>query len=190
MANILLVDDDVESLWSLQVALEGGSHRVSVAGDVRRALDILRRNPIQCIVTDYEMPEIDGVEFCRIVRSLPDKCALPIVILSASPEPTHTPPFWNRFFRKPASFDELISVIEEHTGRLCPAGRVEGNGVPKTGLSLFRLDRCFQRFALPGVLSPTVIRGSVSMTRPEPGRSTGCGPCENQRPHIARSERT
>ena len=120
MANILLVDDDVENLWSLQVALEGDSHRVSVAGDVRRALDILRRNPIQCIVTDYEMPEIDGVEFCRIVRSQRAHCALPIVMMSASPELTHTPPFWNRFLRKPASFEDLISVIEEHTAAPLP----------------------------------------------------------------------
>lgn len=60
--SILVVDDDLDNLCALQLALEAGGHRVSLAGDAQLALDILCRQSIQIIVTDYEMPEIDGVE--------------------------------------------------------------------------------------------------------------------------------
>jgi CheY-like chemotaxis protein len=114
MANILLVDDDQENLWSLQVALEGDGHRVSVAGDACRALDILHREPVQFMITDYEMPGIDGAELCRRVRAQPAHSALPILMLSAGPEPGHTRQNWNRFLRKPASFNDLTATIDAH----------------------------------------------------------------------------
>ena len=60
MANILLVDDDLENLLSLQVALEGDGRHVTVAGDAQRPLDHVRREPVELLITDYEMPGIDG----------------------------------------------------------------------------------------------------------------------------------
>ena len=62
VVSILVVDDDLDNLWALQLALEAGGHRVSLAGDARLALEILHRQSVQIIATDYEMPEIDGVE--------------------------------------------------------------------------------------------------------------------------------
>lgn len=114
MANILLVDDDLENLWSLQVALEGDGHHVSVAADAQRALDLLRREPIHFLITDYEMPGIDGAELCRLVRARPVHSSLPILMLSAAPEPRHIPRVWTRFLRKPASFGDLAATIDAH----------------------------------------------------------------------------
>ena len=71
VANVLLVDDDAENLWSLQLALESDGHHVSVAGDANCALDILCRESIQLMITDYEMPGIDGAELCRLVHEQP-----------------------------------------------------------------------------------------------------------------------
>ncbi|MGT2474587.1 response regulator [Paraburkholderia terrae] len=117
VANILLVDDDPENLWAAQVALEGDGHRVTIANGGARALDVLRRYPIELVVTDYEMPEIDGVELCRIIRARPAYSELPIVLLSAAPEPRCSVQFWTTFLRKPASFDDLLAVIDAHAAR-------------------------------------------------------------------------
>ena len=124
MAYILLVDDDRENLWSLQVALEGDGHRVAVAEGGRHALIILHREPVQFMITDYEMPDIDGAELCRLARAEPAHFALPIVMLSAAPEP-QTGRYWTCFFRKPVRFDELTAVINAHA-----AVRLSGYKLP------------------------------------------------------------
>lgn len=114
VANILLVDDDSENLWALQVALEGDGHRVRIATDARRALDVLRRESVEFMITDLEMPGIDGAQLCGIVRAQPGYSELPILLLSAAPEPRRMPHPWTRFLRKPASFDDLEAAIDAH----------------------------------------------------------------------------
>lgn len=139
MANILLVDDDQESLWSLQVALESEGHHVSVAGDAQRALDLLRREPVQLLITDYEMPGIDGTQLCRLVRAQPAYVDVPILMLSAAPEPRNVPNLWTRFLRKPASFADLLMFIDVHVAaRLC---------LRASGVSPASVLRCAERAA-------------------------------------------
>ncbi|EEF26900.1 sensor histidine kinase, putative, partial [Ricinus communis] len=102
------------------VARESDGHHVSVAGDAVRALELLRREPVQLLITDYEMPGIDGTQLCRMVRAQPAHVDLPIVMLSAAPEPRHVPRLWTRFLRKPASFRELLTLIDAYVAvRLC-----------------------------------------------------------------------
>lgn len=117
VANILLVDDDAETLWSLQVALESDGCHVSVATDTNRALDVLRREIIELVITDYEMPAVDGVELCSMIRARPADAELPIVLFSPAPEPRHSAPYWTKFLRKPASFDDLLAEIDAHVAR-------------------------------------------------------------------------
>ncbi|GJH39402.1 response regulator [Paraburkholderia hospita] len=125
MANILLVDDDLESLWALQLALEANGHRVMVVEDAGRALDLLRREPVHFMITDYEMPIVDGAQLCRTVRAWGAHSSLPIVMLSAAPEPVSAPRAWTYFLRKPAGFGTLSGLIDAHVApRLTGVKRV------------------------------------------------------------------
>ncbi|EIM94601.1 Response regulator receiver domain-containing protein [Burkholderia sp. YR290] len=74
VANLLLVDDDAENLASLQLALESDGHHVSIAGDASRAMEMLVREPIGLVVTDYEMPGMDGAEAWTVLNSV-GRCA-------------------------------------------------------------------------------------------------------------------
>lgn len=112
VANLLLVDDDAENLASLQLALESHGHHVSIARDASRAMEMLSRESIELVVTDYEMPGMDGAEFCSQVRVQPAHRDLPIVMLSAGPEPVVALRCWTLFFRKPASLAYLAAVID------------------------------------------------------------------------------
>ena len=130
MANILLVDDDFENLWSLQIALEGDGHRVMVATDARQALALLRREPVELMIIDYEMPGIDGVRLCWMTRSLTAYSLLPIVMLSAATEPAHGPRAWTHFLRKPASIHDLATLIDAHVAaRLTRATHVSAGAM-------------------------------------------------------------
>jgi CheY-like chemotaxis protein len=112
MSRVLLVDDDLENLWALQLALENNGHHVVLAENGRQALDKLAHEPVRLIVTDLEMPEMDGAELCRQVRCQPAFAQLPIVVLSAAPEPPDGSPRWSTFFRKPADLSSLMRAVD------------------------------------------------------------------------------
>jgi CheY-like chemotaxis protein len=64
------------------------------------------------IVTDFRMPGMDGAELCRRVRCQPPFANLPIVMLSAEPEPTEGVRCWSAFFRKPVDLDLLMQCVD------------------------------------------------------------------------------
>ena len=66
--RVLAVDDDPLSLRVLQRLLEGAGHEVHVARNGREALARTLKVRPQVVVTDWEMPDIDGLEFCRALR--------------------------------------------------------------------------------------------------------------------------
>jgi two-component system, OmpR family, response regulator MprA len=78
MASSLLVVDDDDGIRSV---LEREGFRVTVAGDGERALDLLRRTPVDCILLDAGPPGLEGLEVCRRLRSAGDDT--PIILLTA-----------------------------------------------------------------------------------------------------------
>jgi DNA-binding response OmpR family regulator len=81
MARILLVDDDAGLLAVLTLAFGDAGHEVVCAGDGRAALVRLERGDIELLVTDVNMPELDGFALVRTLRARGD--ALPILVLTA-----------------------------------------------------------------------------------------------------------
>jgi two-component system response regulator MprA len=78
MASSLLVVDDDDGIRFL---LEREGFRVTVAGDGERALDLLRRTPVDCILLDAGPPGLEGLEVCRRLRNAGDDT--PIILLTA-----------------------------------------------------------------------------------------------------------
>ena len=66
--RVLVVDDDIMALEMLKFSLERAGHHVSIATNGREALEVLRRDACRVVISDWEMPEIDGLEFCRLLR--------------------------------------------------------------------------------------------------------------------------
>jgi putative two-component system response regulator len=65
----LIVDDDELSLELLQDILREMGYEVERAANGRQALERLRRDPIHLVITDWEMPEMNGLELCRAIRA-------------------------------------------------------------------------------------------------------------------------
>lgn len=66
--KILIVDDEVDILNVFAKAFRGAGYTVSTAIGGREALDILQDEKIQVMFFDLNMPEMDGLELCRLVR--------------------------------------------------------------------------------------------------------------------------
>src|SRR5437868_1340257 len=67
--QVLIVDDDEIARELLSNALKKAGYRVRVAPDGREALAILRSAPSRIVISDWIMPEMDGIELCRQIRA-------------------------------------------------------------------------------------------------------------------------
>ena len=66
--QILTVDDDPFHLTVLERALAQIGHTAVPANTGEQALDLLRRGDIRAVITDWEMPGMDGLDLCRAMR--------------------------------------------------------------------------------------------------------------------------
>ena len=66
--RVLIVDDDEIARDLLSEALAGAGYEVSAARDGREALEILRTGVFRLVISDWEMPEMTGLELCRRIR--------------------------------------------------------------------------------------------------------------------------
>ena len=80
--TILAVDDSVVMQELIKRVL-AADYRVLVSDSAVEALSVLGREKVALLLLDVSMPGIDGLEFCRTVRKLPQFEALPIIMLTA-----------------------------------------------------------------------------------------------------------
>jgi PAS domain S-box-containing protein len=80
-SRILVVDDDAGSRAALAALLRGEGFTTSTASDGEAALEEARRELPSAILTDLQMPGMDGVELCRRVHELDP--AVPVIIMTA-----------------------------------------------------------------------------------------------------------
>ena len=66
--RVLIVDDDEIARDLLSEALAGAGYEVSAARDGREALEILRTGVFRLVISDWEMPEMNGLQLCRRIR--------------------------------------------------------------------------------------------------------------------------
>jgi two-component system, OmpR family, response regulator len=83
MASILVVDDEAHIRDVVRYALERDGFSVVTAANGLDALAALREHPIDLVVLDIVMPELDGLAVCQRLRA---ERALPIVFLSSRSE--------------------------------------------------------------------------------------------------------
>ena len=80
MARILVIDDDPAILQTMERVLARDSHLVEAYADARKALDALRRERPDLVITDLFMPEMDGIEFLLSLREA--ETNLPVIVTS------------------------------------------------------------------------------------------------------------
>ena len=90
--HILVVDDDPEAAQLLELVLRSGGYRVSKAGSGKDALSQLQASlqtdaPVQLMVLDLMLPEMDGEEVLRRMRSQPRLARLPVIIVTGAYSP-------------------------------------------------------------------------------------------------------
>jgi chemosensory pili system protein ChpA (sensor histidine kinase/response regulator) len=80
--RVLLVDDSVSVRKFVGGMLERAGFRVVTARDGAEALQQLAESPVDVVVTDLEMPRLNGYELIRDLNREPSTCGLPVVVLT------------------------------------------------------------------------------------------------------------
>ncbi len=114
--RILFVDDD-DSFRELAAAmLRHAGYEVLVCRDGAEALEQLRQNPADLIVSDVMMPRVDGLELLRQVRHMPATSTVPFVLVSARSEANDQRAGMSLgaddYVSKPFRAEDLIRTIE------------------------------------------------------------------------------
>ena len=82
MATILTVDDSPSIRQMIKVVLEPAGHRVIEAGDGAQGLAKVQAGKPDLVITDLNMPVMNGLELIRALRKLPNVVGMPIVFLT------------------------------------------------------------------------------------------------------------
>ena len=86
--QILLIDDDLRLSSMVSDYLRSHGYNVSCAPSLKAGRDMLARQACDALVLDLMLPDGDGLDLCRELRSSPRTRGLPLLMLSARGEPT------------------------------------------------------------------------------------------------------
>jgi len=116
--RILIVDDEPHAIRVLRLALEKAGYVTDEACNGMQALEKIRGNPPDLMITDIDMPLMNGSELCsRILEEMPDR-KFGIFVLTARAEDEHR--FWSKtmgnldFLEKPVSIRRLIGRLGDY----------------------------------------------------------------------------
>src|SRR5882672_5828070 len=84
IATILIVDHDSSARERLRSSFEKAGYRALGVADAPSALRLLHQDPSDLIVLDLEMPGVDGLALCRLLRAQPTTSQLPVIAFSSS----------------------------------------------------------------------------------------------------------
>ncbi|MGN7158765.1 MULTISPECIES: response regulator [Sphingomonas] len=86
-ASILAVDDSASLRMAIRIALTGAGYTVTEAGDGVEGLSKATSTKFDMIVTDLNMPNMDGLSMIRELRKQPAQAGVPIIFLTTESDP-------------------------------------------------------------------------------------------------------
>jgi chemotaxis protein histidine kinase CheA/ActR/RegA family two-component response regulator len=86
--HVLLVDDSRVTREMIRRLLEDAGFRVTGVGSAEDAMRALERGGVDCLVTDIEMPGVDGLDLTRRLRNDTEHADLPVVVVSTLDRPS------------------------------------------------------------------------------------------------------
>jgi len=121
MTRVLVVDDEPQLLRALGISLRARGHEVELAASGTAALDVAGRVPLDLIILDLGLPDLDGVE---VVRALRGWSTTPIIVLSARDAQADKVAALDAgaddYMTKPFGMDELLARIRAALRRATP----------------------------------------------------------------------
>src|SRR3954452_5697892 len=124
-ASILVIDDDESIRQLLQLHLSAAGYEVQIAADAISAGYMVLRSPPDLIITDVNMPHMDGFEFIAALKADKTVPEIPVIFLTSVEEGDHRGKSLGAvgYITKPVRADKLLSLVAQHvSGGRTPIG--------------------------------------------------------------------
>ncbi|HZA13819.1 MAG TPA: response regulator, partial [Myxococcaceae bacterium] len=114
--KVLVVDDDVRNIFALTSVLERANMQVLFAENGKKGMELIRTTPdLSVVLMDVMMPEMDGYETMRAIRSEPELRSLPVIALTAKAmkgdRERCIEAGASDYITKPVDSDQLLSLL-------------------------------------------------------------------------------
>lgn len=133
MERILLVEDDEPLALGIAFSLESEGFSVAKARSIGEALELFRKNAYHLLLLDVMLPDGNGYDLCRIVRS---ESSVPVIFLTACDEEVNVVQGLDLggddYITKPFKVKELVSRIRAALRR-APSGQARTGTVVSSG---------------------------------------------------------
>lgn len=120
--KVLLVDDDTQLLTSLQILLKPWGFKLTTLDDPRQLWNLLDATVPDLLVLDVDMPHVNGIEICQVIRNDPKWNSLPVLFLSSHTGMETVQQAFaagaDDFVNKPIAGPELVTRIFNRLERL------------------------------------------------------------------------
>ena len=84
LPGILIVDDNEDNRYTLELMLTSDGHeRIASAASGNEALALIEKEKFSLVLLDLMMPDLNGDEVLKVIKSDPDKRDIPVVMISA-----------------------------------------------------------------------------------------------------------
>src|SRR2546423_8773831 len=117
-STLLIVDDEASVRRRLRQIFESAGHRTIVAPDAPRALSLLHKEHCDLVILDVEMPGVDGLTLCRLLRANAATKQLPVVIFSAKDDENRKVEAFaagaDDYIVKPSTPREILTRVSAH----------------------------------------------------------------------------
>ncbi|GGI21640.1 response regulator [Oxalicibacterium faecigallinarum] len=123
MQKILIVDDERDAVDVLSLMLEMSSFDVVVAYNGAQAFRLIEEKRPDLILSDFMMPELDGVSLCRKVKGDPQTANIPFILMTAAKGLIEDVPA-DRIITKPIELGNLLETFEQVSKSSAPRLRV------------------------------------------------------------------
>jgi DNA-binding response OmpR family regulator len=115
MAKIMIVDDEISDLQTMQTILEKAKYDVETVSDGASALDLIRGDGIDLILVDIKMPTLSGYDLLRLLRERVNH-DVKVVYVSIVPKTEVVMKDVDGFVQKPFSASGLLKEVKSVLG--------------------------------------------------------------------------
>lgn len=119
--TILSVDDSASVRQMVKLTLSGAGYRVVEAGDGKEGLSKARESTVDMVVTDLNMPHLDGISLIRELRALATYKGVPMILLTTESDGQKKQEAKaagaTGWITKPFQPDQLLSVTRKVLGQ-------------------------------------------------------------------------
>lgn len=121
MSKVIVIDDEPFILMMIEDKLKKAGIKVITLRESINAVSVIKNEKPDLIILDWMMPELSGIDLCKMLKSEPDIAKIPIFMLTAkgqeADEQLGLKCGVTRYITKPFSPKSLLEMIEETIGK-------------------------------------------------------------------------